>query len=152
MKNDRHRVIIDIITHNEIETQDELLDRLRAMGFNVTQATVSRDINELKLVKSQTESGKLCYSKLTNPDITDIQISDKLLPVFSHGFLSADYANNLVIVKTLPGLAHGVASTIDSLNVSCTLGTIAGDDTIMIVCRNEQYAASIVSLLENLAK
>lgn len=152
MKNDRHRVIIDIITHNEIETQDELLDRLRAMGFNVTQATVSRDINELKLVKSQTESGKLCYSKLTNPDITDFQISEKLLPVFSHGFLSADYANNLVIVKTLPGLAHGVASTIDSLNVSCTLGTIAGDDTIMIVCRNEQYAASIVSLLENLAK
>ena len=152
MKNDRHKVILNIIADNEIETQDELLDRLRAMGFNVTQATVSRDINELKLVKSQTQSGKLCYSKLTNPDLSDIQISDKLLPVFAHGFLSADYANNLVIVKTLPGLAQGVASTIDSLNVSCTLGTIAGDDTIMIVCRNEHFAASIVQLLENLAK
>ena len=152
MKNDRHKVILNIIAENEVETQDELMDMLHELGFNVTQATVSRDINELKLVKSQTQSGKLCYRKLTNPDLSDIKISDKLLPVFSHGFLSADYANNLVIVKTLPGLAHGVASTIDSLNVSCPLGTIAGDDTIMIVCRNENFAASIVHLLENLAK
>ena len=152
MKNERHKVIIDIISKYEIETQDELLDSLRNIGYNVTQATVSRDINELKLIKSPTPSGKLCYRKLTNPDLSDIKISDKLLPVFSHGFLSADYANNLVIVKTLPGLAHGVASTIDSLNVSFALGTIAGDDTIMIVCRSETYAASIVQLLENLAK
>lgn len=152
MKNDRHKVIFDIITENEIETQDELLDALKNMGYNVTQATVSRDINELNLVKSQMPSGKLCYRKLTNADMSDIKMSDKLLPVFSHGFLSADYANNLVIVKTLPGLAHGVASTIDSLNISFALGTIAGDDTIMIVCKTESYAASIVHLLEDLAK
>ncbi len=141
MKYNRHAKILEIIENNEIETQEELAEKLRETGFDVTQATVSRDIKELRLIKVMTNSGKYKYAAM-NP--RENLISDKLLIVFSESFVSCDYANNIVVVKTLPGMAQGAASTIDALNWPDILGTIAGDDTILIVCRSEKVAEQLV--------
>lgn len=147
MKNKRQLAILDIINSNEIETQEELTEKLAEKGFEVTQATVSRDIKALKLVKVNGTTRNTKYANLSGQALT---IPDQLLPVFLHGFVSADYANNLVIVKTLPGMAQAVASAIDSLNLSETLGTIAGDDALLIVCRTDDYAENVVKTLKEL--
>ena len=147
MKNKRKNAILNIITEKEIETQEEILEQLSQRGFSVTQATVSRDIKELHLVKVRGKEKNTKYAPLTGHTLT---IPEQLLPVFKHGFVSADYANNLVIVKTLPAMAQAVASAIDALNLSETLGTIAGDDALLIVCRTEEYAEGVVETLKNL--
>ena len=147
MKNKRQIEILKIISEQEIETQEEILNQLSERGYTATQATVSRDIKELNLVKVDGQNKKTKYAQLTGKTLT---IPEQLLPVFAHGFVSADYANNLVIVKTLPGMAQAVASAIDSLELSETLGTIAGDDALLMVCRTEEYAGTVVDMLKNL--
>lgn len=147
MKNKRQIEILRIISEQEIETQEEILNQLSERGYTATQATVSRDIKELNLVKVNGQKKKTKYAQLTGKTLT---IPEQLLPVFAHGFVSADYANNLVIVKTLPGMAQAVASAIDSLELSDTLGTIAGDDALLMVCRTEEYAGTVVDMLKNL--
>ena len=147
MKNKRQIEILKIISEQEIETQEEILNQLSERGYTATQATVSRDIKELNLVKVNGQNKKTKYAQLTGKTLT---IPEQLLPVFAHGFVSADYANNLVIVKTLPGMAQAVASAIDSLELSETLGTIAGDDALLMVCRTEEYAGTVVDMLKNL--
>jgi len=147
MKNKRQIEILRIISEQEIETQEEILNQLSERGYTATQATVSRDIKELNLVKVNGQKKKTKYAQLTGKTLT---IPEQLLPVFAHGFVSADYANNLVIVKTLPGMAQAVASAIDSLELSETLGTIAGDDALLMVCRTEEYAGTVVDMLKNL--
>ncbi|MBE7058747.1 MAG: arginine repressor [Ruminococcaceae bacterium] len=147
MKNKRQIEILKIISEQEIETQEEILNQLSERGYTATQATVSRDIKELNLVKVNGQKKKTKYAQLTGKALT---IPEQLLPVFAHGFVSADYANNLVIVKTLPGMAQAVASAIDSLELSETLGTIAGDDALLMVCRTEEYAGTVVETLRNL--
>ena len=147
MKNKRQIEILKIISEQEIETQEEILNQLSERGYTATQATVSRDIKELNLVKVNGQKKKTKYAQLTGKTLT---IPEQLLPVFAHGFVSADYANNLVIVKTLPGMAQAVASAIDSLELSETLGTIAGDDALLMVCRTEEYAGTVVETLKNL--
>ena len=147
MKNKRQIDICKIISEQEIETQEEILSQLSERGYTATQATVSRDIKELNLVKVNGQKKKTKYAQLTGKTLT---IPEQLLPVFAHGFVSADYANNLVIVKTLPGMAQAVASAIDSLELSETLGTIAGDDALLMVCRTEEYAGTVVDMLKNL--
>lgn len=147
MKNKRQIEILKIISEQEIETQEEILNQLSERGYTATQATVSRDIKELNLVKVNGQKKKTKYAQLTGKTLT---IPEQLLPVFAHGFVSADYANNLVIVKTLPGMAQAVASAIDSLELSETLGTIAGDDALLMVCRTEEYAGTVVDMLKNL--
>ena len=147
MKNKRQIEILKIISEQEIETQEEILSQLSERGYTATQATVSRDIKELNLVKVNGQKKKTKYAQLTGKTLT---IPEQLLPVFAHGFVSADYANNLVIVKTLPGMAQAVASAIDSLELSETLGTIAGDDALLMVCRTEEYAGTVVDMLKNL--
>lgn len=149
MKNNRHDAIIEIISSCDIETQEELIEKLSEAGFNVTQATISRDIKELKLVKISGKDNKTKYARLSGRTLT---IPEQILPVFTHGFVSADNANNLVIVKTLPGMAQAVASAIDSLQISELLGTIAGDDTILTVCRTNEYAQNVVAMLKELVK
>jgi len=141
MKYNRHAKILEIIEKYEIETQDEIVEKLAEAGMEVTQATVSRDIKELKLIKVMTSEGKSKYA-LFNPDGTNV--SSKLLTVFAESFVSSDYANNMVVVKTLPGMAQAAASAIDSLKWPEIVGTIAGDDTIMIVCRAEKLAEELV--------
>lgn len=141
MKYSRHTKILEIIEQTPIETQEELCERLRQMNYEVTQATVSRDIKDLKLVKVIGENGRYRYAAA--PNDTNL-LSDKLLAVFAHAFVSVDYANNIVVVKTLPGMAQAVASTVDTLKNTGILGSIGGDDTVMIICRTEKYAEDLV--------
>ena len=137
MKYIRHDKILEIIEKNEIETQDELADKLKEAGVEVTQATISRDIKDLRLVKVMSEGNRYKYAVINNENNV---FSEKLLPVFRQAFVSCDYANNILIIKTLPGMAHAVGAVLDSLNWSDIVGTIAGDDTIMVICRAEKIA------------
>lgn len=109
--------------------------------MDVTQATVSRDIKELRLIKVMSDNGSYRYASISP---NESNISNKLLRVFAESFVSCDYANNLLVVKTLPGMAQAAASAVDSLKWADIVGTIAGDDTIMIVCRTEKIAEELV--------
>jgi transcriptional regulator of arginine metabolism len=117
--------------------------------MDITQATISRDIKELRLIKVLSDRGRYKYAPYSK---YDIPISHKLLTIFTESYVSSDYANNLVIVKTLPGMAQAAASTIDSLNWLEIVGCIAGDDTIMIVCRAEKIAEELVDKFGKMAK
>lgn len=144
MKYNRHAKILELIEKYEIDTQEELADRLKQTGMDVTQATVSRDIKELRLIKVMSNSGKYMYSTMNS---RDNPLSEKLVAVFNHSFVSADYANNIVIVKTLPGMAQASASAIDAMKLSGIAGTIAGDDTLIIICRAEKIAEKLADRL-----
>lgn len=150
MKYNRHAKILEIIEQNVIETQEELVEKLREEGMDITQATISRDIKELRLAKVIDEAtGVSRYAAIPQNVNT---ISSKLLRVFSEAYVSSDYANNIVVVKTLPGMAQAVASVIDSLKWPDIIGSIAGDDTVMIVCRAEKIAENIVEEFNKMAK
>ena len=149
MKYSRQAMILEIIEKNVVETQEDLTELLKKGGYPVTQATVSRDIKELQLVKVSDENGVLRYSVMKEADLA---LQGKMLSVYTHAFLSADYANNIVIVKTLSGMGPAVAAAIDSLRFDEVLGSIAGDDTIMLVCRTEKYAEDIVQVLIGLVE
>jgi transcriptional regulator of arginine metabolism len=142
MKYSRHAKILELIEQYHIETQEELAEKLREHGMDVTQATVSRDIKELRLIKAMADNGSYRYASISR---NDGNISNKLLTVLNESFVSCDYANNIVVVKTLPGMAQAAASAVDALKWSEIVGTIAGDDTIMIVCRAERIAEELVS-------
>lgn len=148
MKYDRHSAILDLIQKEEIETQEELAAKLRGLGFEVTQATVSRDIKELRLVKVAGGAGGLHYASIQSGSLN---VPEKLMPVFSHAFVSADNANHLVVVKTLSGMAQALASAVDSMKLSGILGSVAGDDTVLIVCKTETQAEDIVVSLQRIA-
>lgn len=142
MKYNRHSKILEIIEKLDIETQEELAEKLKEMGMDVTQATVSRDIKELRLVKVMTKDGRYKYATFSHSENV---ISNKLLTIFTESFVSIDYANNIVVIKTLSGMAQAAASSIDSMKWHEIVGTIAGDDTIMIVCRAEKIAEEMVN-------
>ncbi|MCR4434277.1 MAG: arginine repressor [Clostridiales bacterium] len=148
MKYNRHSKILEIIEKYEIETQEEIAEKLKEMGMDVTQATVSRDIKELRLIKVMAEDGRYKYAPFSK---TENVTSNKLLTIFSEAYVSSDYANNIVVIKTLPGMAPAAASAIDSLRWPEIVGTIAGDDTIMIVCRAEKIAEELVNKFSKLA-
>lgn len=128
-KQERHRKILEIIAKEEIATQDELVRRLQDEGLSITQATVSRDIKELNIIKANTSHGrqKFVAMKTMNDPGTD-----RLLKVFGEAVLKSIISGNLLVVHTLPGMAPACASAIDAINVSDIAGTIAGDDTIFI--------------------
>lgn len=149
MKYYRHTKILEIIEKNTIETQEEIVEKLKQLGMDVTQATVSRDIKELRLIKVMTNDQRYKYASIVQNENV---ISDKLLNVFIQSFVSCDYANNIIVVKTLPGMAQASASAIDSLKWQDIIGTIAGDDTIMIVCRAEKIAEQLVNKFNKLGK
>lgn len=149
MKYNRHAKILEIIENNVIETQEEIAEKLKEMGMDVTQATISRDIKELRLTKVMTEDGRYRYASISQ---NENSVSNKLLTIFSQSFVSSDYANNIVVVKTLPGMAQAAASAVDSLKWPEIVGTIAGDDTIMIVCRAEKIAEKLVDKFNKMAK
>ena len=149
MKYNRHSKILDIIDRNVIETQEELAEKLKELGMDVTQATVSRDIKELRLAKVMTSDGIYKYAAFAT---TETIISNKLVKIFTESYVSGDYANNIVVVKTLPGMAPAAASAIDSLKWTDVVGTIAGDDTVLIVCRAEKIAEELVNKFNKMAK
>lgn len=134
-KGQRHIKIREIIANREIETQDELVDYLKNGGFNVTQATVSRDIKELHLVKVPMQDGRYKYSLPADQRFNPLQ---KLKRSLMDSFVSIDHANNLIVMKTLPGNANAVGALIDNLDWNEILGTICGDDTILIICRSTE--------------
>ncbi|HJV44461.1 MAG TPA: transcriptional regulator ArgR [Bacillota bacterium] len=133
-KGQRHIKIREIIASHDIETQDELVDSLRNMGYNVTQATVSRDIKELHLVKVPTNDGRYKYSL---PADQRFNPGQKLKRTLIDSFVSIDQADNLLVMKTMPGNAHAIGALIDNLDWNDILGTICGDDTILIICRSK---------------
>lgn len=141
MKYNRHARILDIVENFEIETQDELAEKLREIGQDVTQATISRDIKELRLVKVLSQTGKYRYSALNHESANT---SDRLMVILKEAFVSCDYANNILIIKTLPGMAQAVGATVDSLGWNDVVGTIAGDDNILIICRAEKIAEDLM--------
>lgn len=149
MKYSRHAKILELIDKYQIETQEELAEKLKEVGVDVTQATVSRDIKELRLIKVMTENEHYKYAPITQTEGT---ITNRLLTIFTESFVSCDYANNIVVVKTLPGMAQASASAVDSLKWIDIVGTIAGDDTLMIVCRAEKIAEELVNRLNRMTK
>ncbi|WP_188453700.1 transcriptional regulator AhrC/ArgR [Virgibacillus oceani] len=130
----RHIKIRELITENEIETQDELVDRLKSLGYNVTQATVSRDIKELHLVKVPSVSGTYKYSLPADQRFNPLE---KLKRLIMDAFVKIDHASHFIVLKTLPGNAHAVGVLIDNLDWDEIMGTICGDDTCLIICRTE---------------
>ncbi|ARD46846.1 arginine repressor [Sporosarcina sp. P37] len=133
-KGQRHIRIRDIITNNEIETQDQLVDSLKNAGVDVTQATVSRDIKELHLIKVPTPSGNYKYSL---PTVPRFNTEEKLKRMLEDAFVGIDSASHFIMLKTLPGNAQAVGSLVDNLDWDEMLGTICGDDTCLIICREE---------------
>ena len=139
MKTNRQSKIIEIIQKNEVETQDELSALLEKDGFRVTQATVSRDIRELKLTKIPTAGGRQKYAVITDaPE----NLSKKYTRVFRDGFVSMDMAQNILVIKTVSGMASAVCAAIDAMKMREIVGSIAGDDTIMCAIRtvDDTYA------------
>ncbi len=128
MKVGRQSKIIELINKYDVETQEELADRLNAAGYNVTQATISRDIRELKLTKVATNGGKQKYIVLQTQESG---LYDKYVRVLRDGYLSMDMAMNIIVIKTVSGMAMAVAAALDHLNINGIVGCIAGDDTIM---------------------
>ncbi|MCH5353564.1 MAG: arginine repressor [Acutalibacter sp.] len=137
MKTRRHAKILELIKEHDIDTQDELLIHLRESGFDVTQATVSRDIKELRLVKTLSRTGNYKYS--TGGD-TGNDMSSKFYSLFSDSVLSVEAAQNMIVVKTLNGMAQAVCAAMDAAYLQHFVGTLAGEDTIFIVCRDSDTA------------
>jgi transcriptional regulator of arginine metabolism len=147
MKGQRHVKIREIITNHEIETQDELVDSLRSAGYNVTQATVSRDIKELHLMKIALDDGRYKYSMPADQRYNPMQ---RLKRALSDHFVHIDYTENLVVLKCLPGTANTISALLDSLEWNEIMGTISGDDTILIICRTKEQSSSFVDQILSL--
>jgi transcriptional regulator of arginine metabolism len=147
MKISRQSKIIELINKYDIETQEELAELLMKDGYNVTQATVSRDIRELKLTKVAVDSGKQKYIALQK---TEPVMSEKLTRVLREGFVSMDAAQNILVIKTVSGMAMAVAAALDALQISSIVGCIAGDDTIMCAVRTAEATVSVMEKLNRL--
>ena len=146
MKIKRHSKIIELINTYDIETQEELAQRLEASGFVVTQATVSRDIRDLKLSKVVYGDGKQKYSLMPKQD----GISEKYLKILKEAFISMDMAQNILVLKTVSGMAMAVAAALDSLQMSEIVGCIAGDDTIMAAIRSVDDTVTVMERIRKL--
>ena len=146
MKSDRHEKIIELIENNDIETQEELCRLLREAGFDVTQATVSRDINRLKLIKVSNGNGRQKYAVIRHEAIN----VDKYKLILRESFVSVDNAQNLLIVKTVPGMAMPVAAAIDHMKLTGLVGCIAGDDTVMCAMKSTELAVAAVKDIQSM--
>ena len=146
-KNERQEAILKLVRAKEISTQEELARELEAAGWQVTQATVSRDIKDLGIIKVTLPSGGTKYSVL---DRTGDVAPGRLLSVFSHSVLSSDVAMNLVVVRTLPGMANAAASALDSIHLSGVVGSIAGDDTVFIATPSYEDALAINATIKDM--
>lgn len=146
MKVKRQSKILEIIRDNEIDTQESLAEMLNAEGFNVTQATVSRDIRELKLTKVSVGIGKQKYAAISSDES---EIGERLKRVFRDGVTSMDYAQNIIVIKTLKGMAMAVAAALDSMENTEVMGTIAGDDTVFCVVKTETKAIRLIEKLRD---
>ena len=147
MKTRRHAKILELIRERDIETQDELLRHLREAGFDVTQATVSRDIKELRLIKTLTGSGRYKYSTGSEGNA---DMSSKFHSLFTDSAISVDYAMNMLVIKCMNGMAQAVCASMDAMYWKDFVGTLAGEDTILVVCRTEAAARKAMEELQKL--
>jgi len=145
MRYTRQNKIIELISLNEIDTQEKLAELLKDCGYEVTQATVSRDIKELQLVKTMTLSGQYKYAL---PEHTPKQTSDRFAKIFKNTVQTVCSSGNLVVVKTLTGCANAACEAIDSLELPNILGSIAGDNTVLIVCDSVKSASNLTDSFE----
>lgn len=148
MKNQRQAKIMEIISNRNVETQEQLLDMLQEEGFRATQATISRDIKDLRIVKELTSFGTYRYSS-TNNEVSG-SFSVRLNTIFRECVTGFDYAQNIIVIRTLPGLASAAGSAIDAMNMSMVVGSLAGDDTVMVVMRDSNSAAAFCGEIKNL--
>lgn len=147
MKKNRHSKIIELIENNEVETQEQLADLLKKDGYDVTQATVSRDIRELRLTKVQTGDGRQKYRVM---DHNDEELQDKYIKVLQSGFVSMDKAGNMLVLRTVSGMAMAVAAALDALRLSQIIGCIAGDDTIFAAIRTEEDVQEVMDRIREM--
>lgn len=146
MKLERHSKIVELIGKYEIETQEELADYLKDAGYHVTQATVSRDIRELKLTKVQAEGGRQRYVVMHSQGA----FSDKYIRILKDGYVSADMAQNILVIKTVSGMAMAVAAALDAIHFHEIVGCIAGDDTIMCAVRSVDDTILVMDKIKKL--
>jgi len=149
MKSARHAMILELIDRYNIETQDELAAKLRNEGMKVTQATVSRDIKELRLIKVLAEDGSYKYATV---DKAEAGLRDRFLSMFAHSVLSMTTAGNLIIIKTITGTANAAAEAVDSLKFDDVVGTIAGDNTIFVAIRNADASGDLIKKFQALLR
>ncbi|HHT65820.1 MAG: arginine repressor [Caldicoprobacterales bacterium] len=149
MKYDRHALILKIIEEKDIETQEELAAELRNYGMDITQATVSRDIKELRLVKVMGKSGIYKYAAMER---NDPDMSERLFRVFSESVISMEHANNLLVIRTIVAGAQAAASAIDSMNWPEIIGCIAGDDTILVIVRDDSMVQDVLKRFSKLMR
>ena len=149
MKSKRHAKILEIIAKNNIETQEELSDCLEREGFHVTQATVSRDIRELKLMKV---TGKGGHQKYVPPNESGTDMREKYFRIFKDGFVSVDMAQNILVIKTASGMAMAVAAALDAMECHEIVGSIAGDDTVMCAVRTMEDTERLMERLRRIVE
>ena len=150
MKNVRQSEILDIVRSKDIDTQEQLLEELKARGFTTTQATISRDIKELRLVKELTGSGGYRYA-LSERKTASTSVP-RLRNIFKEGVVSVDVAQNIVVVRTMPGLASAACSALDNMEIEGVVGTLAGDDTGILIMRDNSLAQQFSSEVHKLLK
>lgn len=150
LKSQRQAKILEIISTINVETQEQLLQELESAGFRSTQATISRDIKELRIVKELTTLGTYRYTTVAKE--VPSTFSNRLNTIFRECVTRYDYAQNLVVIHTLPGLAGAAASAIDAMSMSVVVGTLAGDDTVMVVMRDNNAAAQFCGEISNLMR
>ena len=150
MKSQRQAKIMEIISNRNIETQEQLQAELLAEGYRCTQATISRDIKEMRIVKELTSLGTYRYTTSGSEIVNTF--SSRLNTIFRECVVGFDYAQNIIVIRTLPGLAAAAGSAIDAMNLSTVVGSLAGDDTVMIVMRDNNSAAAFCGEIKNLTK
>lgn len=148
MRIERQNAILQLISEYPIETQYDLTEALKQRGFDVTQATVSRDIKELRLVKKQSENGRSVYKRNSEQAYSDID--SRFSVIFQKCVVKIEYAVNNIVIKTLPGMAQAAGAAIDSMDFPELVGSIAGDDTVMMVVRSEESARRLVYKLRSM--
>ena len=148
MKSQRQAKIMEIISNQNVETQEQLLNLLQEGGFRCTQATISRDIKEMRIVKELTSLGSYRYT--VSGSEVEGSFTSKLNAIFRECVVGYDYAQNIIVIRTLPGLASAAGSAIDSMNLNAIVGSLAGDDTVMVVMRDNNAAAAFCGEIKNL--
>ena len=141
MKNDRQSQILDIIAREQVETQEQLIDRLRERGIESTQATISRDIKQLHLIKEAMGGGRYCYAVSTRK--MKLNFADRLQTILRESITGVDHAQNIVVLKTMPGLAAAAASAFDGMELPSLVGSVAGDDTALLIMRDNAAAETL---------
>lgn len=150
MKNDRQEQILAIIAEESIETQEQLINRLQEKGIPSTQATISRDIKQLHLVKEPYGGGRYRYA--VSAQKAKLNFADRLQIILRESIVDVDYAQSIVVLKTLPGLANAAASAFDGMDMPSKVGTLAGDDTVMIIMRSNESARELCREISTMRK